>query len=172
MREGETMPIGVRLSNPSVNADVCNREICGANQQNGTGDALDGLVANDLLSAHGLRPTRQRRVLVRLLFDRPGRHVDAKTLHAEAVGAKAKLSMATVYNALREFEQAGLIRRAAVPNEQVWYDTDTGAHRHFYIEVENRLMDVPEGAEIEPPAGYRIRRIDTLVHLDRIEEDE
>jgi Fur family iron response transcriptional regulator len=127
---------------------------------------------NDLLAAHGLRPTRQRRVLAGLLFTGAGRHADAQTLHAEAADTGNRLSLATVYNALREFERAGLIRRVAVPSERIWYDTDTGAHRHFYIEAENRVMDVPEGATIEPPAGYRVRRVDMVVHLEKVADDE
>lgn len=122
----------------------------------------------EILKAHGLRPTRQRKVLAELLFAEPGRHVDAQTLHAEAARAGKRLSLATVYNALREFEQTSLIRRIAVPSERVWYDTDTGAHRHFYIEAENRVLDMPDSTIIEPPAGYRVKRIDTVVHLERL----
>ncbi|MEM8840338.1 MAG: Fur family transcriptional regulator [Pseudomonadota bacterium] len=122
----------------------------------------------DLLCDHGLRPTRQRRALAELLFVGDRRHFDAQTLHAEAADAGGRLSLATVYNALREFEQAGLIRRVAVPSERVWFDTDTGAHRHFFIEAENRVLDIPDGADIEPPPGYRVRRIDMVVHLQRI----
>lgn len=130
------------------------------------------LLSNDLLAAHGLRVTRQRRVLAGLLFAGAGRHVDAQTLSTEAECAGHRLSLATVYNTLRDFERAGLIRRVSVPSERIWYDTDTGAHRHFYIEAENRVLDMPDSTVIEPPAGYRIMRIDTVVHLERIASDE
>lgn len=123
---------------------------------------------NDLLTAHGLRATHQRKVLARLLFDVSGRHFDAQMLHAEAAKEKEKLSLATVYNALNEFEQAGLLRRVAVPSERVWFDTDTGAHRHFYIESENRVFDLPDSAEIAAPPGYQITHVDTVVHLQKL----
>lgn len=125
---------------------------------------------HDLMVTHGLRPTRQRRVLAGLLFATQGRHVDAQALHAETVRFGQRLSIATVYNALREFERAGLVRRIAVPSERVWYDTDTGSHRHFFIEAEQRILDMPEAGRIEPPTGYRIQRIDTVAHLERLEE--
>jgi Fur family iron response transcriptional regulator len=93
-------------------------------------------------------------------------------LHAEAATANEKLSLATVYNALRDFERAGLIRRVAVPSERVWFDTDTGAHRHFFIESEGRVLDVPVGVPITPPDGYRVTRVDTVVHLEKVAEHE
>lgn len=127
---------------------------------------------DDLLAASGVRPTRQRRILAQLLFDGTAHHVDAQMLHAEVALAHEKMSLATVYNALRAFERAGLIRRVAVPSERVWFDTDTGAHRHFFIEHEGRVMDVPDGPEITPPTGYKVTRVDTVVHLKRVGEDE
>ena len=82
------------------------------------------------------------------------------------------MSMATVYNALRGFERAGLIRRVAVPTESIWYDTDTGDHRHFFIEAENRILDIPSEAGIDPPKGFRVKHIDMVVHLERAASDE
>jgi Fur family iron response transcriptional regulator len=123
------------------------------------------------LEAHGLRATRQRRVIADLLFAGADRHVDAAMLHAEAAQAGRRLSMATVYNALHDFERAGLIRRVAVASERIWYDTDTGAHRHFFIEAENRILDMPDDGRIAPPPGYRIRLVDTVVHLERVGDD-
>lgn len=64
-----------------------------------------------------------------------------------------------------------MIRRVAVPSERAWYDTETGAHRHFYIEVENRVLDLPAEGPIKPPEGCRIQRVDTVIHLQRISID-
>ena len=130
-----------------------------------------GEFPSDKLTAYGVRGTHQRRVIAQLLFDAPGRHVDAKMLHAEAAEKKENLSLATVYNTLHEFEKAGLLRRVAVPSERAWFDTDTGAHRHFYVESENRVFDLPDGPEIVAPDGYRITHVDTVVHLQRIDSD-
>ena len=50
----------------------------------------------------GLRPTRQRLALARLLFDGGDRHVTAEQLHNEALGADSRVSLATVYNTLNQ----------------------------------------------------------------------
>ena len=126
---------------------------------------------SDKLTAHGLRATHQRRVIAQMLFEASGRHVDAQMLYAEAVERNEKLSLATVYNTLHEFEKAGLLRRVAVPSERAWFDTDTGAHQHFYIESENRVFDLPDQGEIAAPEGYRITHIDTVVHLQKIDSN-
>lgn len=93
-------------------------------------------------------------------------------LHADIAAAKQRISLATVYNTLRDFERAGLVRRIAVVSERAWFDTDTGNHQHFHIEAESRLFDLPHGWRPTdplptPPAGYRIARVDTVVHLER-----
>ena len=66
------------------------------------------------LKAVGLRPTRQRLALAKLLFDGDDRHVTAEVLHAEAQGAKVRVSLATVYNTLHQFTSAGLLREVVV----------------------------------------------------------
>src|SRR5262249_50100811 len=58
----------------------------------------------------GLRPTRQRVALARLLFDSGDRHVTAEQLHGEALAASIRVSLATVYNTLHHFTSAGLMR--------------------------------------------------------------
>jgi hypothetical protein len=69
-------------------------------------------VANlaDLLKSAGLRPTRQRVALGGLLFTGQDRHVSAEALHEEAQIAGCDVSLATVYNTLHQFTQAGLLR--------------------------------------------------------------
>ncbi|MBT3396454.1 MAG: transcriptional repressor, partial [Alphaproteobacteria bacterium] len=69
-------------------------------------------VTRDLLRAHDLRPTRQRMALAKLLFPKPGhkQHVTADALFAQATKAKTGVSLATVYNTLHQFTEAGLLR--------------------------------------------------------------
>src|SRR5713101_1106574 len=66
--------------------------------------------ALELLRAAHLRPTQQRLALVRLLFEQGDRHVTAEQLYGEAVEAAVRLSLATVYNTLHQFVEAGLLR--------------------------------------------------------------
>ena len=62
----------------------------------------------------GLRPTRQRIALAELLFAKGDRHLSAEDLHEEALTAGVPVSLATVYNALNQFTQAGLLRVLSV----------------------------------------------------------
>ena len=66
-----------------------------------------------LLMRSGLRPTRQRAALAELLF-KGDRHVTAEELHQEALASAADISLATVYNTLHHFKQAGLVRELAI----------------------------------------------------------
>lgn len=127
-----------------------------------------GLV--DRIRRAGLRPTRQRIALGHLLFSRGDRHVCAEALHAEAQSAKVPVSLATVYNTLHQFNEAGLLRAVAVESSKTYFDTNTRNHHHFFIESENRVVDVPESHITvtdlpEPPEGMEIGRVDVIVRL-------
>ncbi|MEX2008900.1 MAG: iron response transcriptional regulator IrrA, partial [Dongiaceae bacterium] len=84
--------------------------------------------ALDRLKAAGLRPTRQRLALARLLFDRGDRHVSAEQLHDEAIGAKVPVSLATVYNTLHQFTSIGMLREVVVEAGRSYFDTNTSDH--------------------------------------------
>ena len=122
------------------------------------------------LRAAGLRPTQQRVALARLLFDGHDRHVTAELLHGEALSAGASLSLATVYNTLNQFTQAGLLRQVIVDGARIHFDTNTGDHHHFYLEGEDRLIDIP-GRDVridglpKAPNGTEILRVDVVVRL-------
>ena len=119
-----------------------------------------------------LRPTRQRLLLAGLLFAKGDRHVTAEMLHAEAVKSGERVSLATVYNTLHQFCQAGLLRELAIEGSKAYFDTNTSNHNHFYLEDENRLMDIAGDAIHvaglpEPPEGMTISHIDVVVRLVR-----
>ena len=125
----------------------------------------------DRLRAVGLRPTRQRLTLARLLFAGPHRHVSAEALHREAARTGAGLSLATVYNTLAQFTQAGLLRQVVVEPGRSYFDTNTGHHHHFFHARRGDLIDVANGSvEItklpDPPAGTRIRRVDVVIRIE------
>ncbi|CAM5772081.1 transcriptional repressor [Bosea minatitlanensis] len=126
-----------------------------------------------ILKQAGLRPTRQRIALGTLLFGEGHRHLTADDLHLEAIDEGISLSLATVYNTLSQFDEAGLIRRVSVSGGKAYYDTDTGDHHHFYIEAEDRIIDIEPGRISvgglpAPPAGYEITKVDVVVRLRRI----
>ena len=124
------------------------------------------------LRAVGLRPTRQRLALARILFSSGDRHVSAEDLHREASAAKVLVSVATVYNTLNQFKAAGLLREVAIEGDRSFFDTNTSNHFHFYSEKEGRLFDIgTDKLEINglPPApeGMEIDRIDVIVRLKK-----
>mgnify|MGYP002785358966 CR=1 FL=1 len=130
---------------------------------------LCGPVA-DRLRAHGLRPTRQRMALSTLLFEGPDRHVTAETLHDEARGRGFDLSLATVYNALHQFTEAGLMRQVIVDGDKIYFDTNVSDHHHFFHEETRKLSDIPAGSirvdGLPPaPAGASVARVDVIVRL-------
>ncbi len=124
------------------------------------------------LRAAQLRPTRQRLALTRLLFDDHDRHVTAETLHAEALAAGVRVSLATIYNTLHQFTDAHLLRRVVVDGAKTYFDTNVSDHHHFYIEDEGTLLDIPAGGITvaglpPPPAGLEPKRVDVVVRVSR-----
>ncbi len=123
-----------------------------------------------MLRKASLRPTRQRIALGRLLFSKGDRHITAEVLHEEALMARVPVSLATIYNTLNQFTDAGLLRQVAVDGAKSYFDTNIGDHHHFYLEDENRLMDIADdsvavGNLPNPPTGYEIARVDVVVRL-------
>jgi len=132
----------------------------------------DGVAdCEQLLREAGLRPTRQRMLLGQLLFANGHRHVTAEALFEEATTARIRLSLATVYNTLRQFTEVGLLRRIAADATKTFFDTNTSLHPHFYIEGEDVLFDVSQDLIFKqmPEAlpGHEISRLDVVVHLRR-----
>ncbi len=128
---------------------------------------------SQLLADAGLRPTRQRLALGELLFGGCGdRHVTAERLYDEALAADLSVSLATVYNTLHQFTQAGLLREIAVDGARVYFDTNTADHHHFLLEDDGELYDIA-GANVaisnlpQPPEGLRVERVDVVVRLRR-----
>jgi len=119
-----------------------------------------------------LRPTRQRVDLVGLLFRAGDRHVTAESLHAEAARSGVQVSLATVYNTLHQFTEAGLLRQVVVDASRTYFDTNTGNHQHFFVQDEATLIDIP-GENIAvagvpaPPKGMNVERIDVVVRVRR-----
>jgi Fur family iron response transcriptional regulator len=126
----------------------------------------------DKLRRAGLRPTRQRLVLGRLLFESGDRHVTAEQLHAEVAALGEHVSLATVYNTLHQFKRAGLVRELAIEGSKAYFDTNTSNHNHFLLESSGELMDIPgdsirvEGLP-EPPEGTKITHVDVVVRLSK-----
>src|SRR3954447_4869757 len=124
------------------------------------------------LRSAGLRPTRQRVALGDLLFAKGDRHLTVEELHEEAVTAGVPVSLATVYNTLHQFTEAGLIRVLAVESARTYFDTNVSDHHHFFVEGHNEVLDIPVnnisiGNLPEPPDGMEIAHVDVVIRLRR-----
>lgn len=125
------------------------------------------------LAGADLRPTRQRMALAGLLVgDGNDRHVTAESLFEAAVGASEKVSLATVYNTLKAFCEAGLLREITVDGSKSYFDTNMTDHPHFYWEDENKLSDAPADQLIiarvpDAPEGAEIASVDVVIRLRR-----
>ena len=125
------------------------------------------------LARGGLRPTRQRVALAALLVgDGEDRHVTAESLFALADKAGEKVSLATVYNTLRAFCEAGLMNEVVVDGSKSYFDTRMDEHPHFYWEDSNSLTDAPaDDLRIEglpkAPEGMQVARVDVVIRLKR-----
>ena len=123
------------------------------------------------LRAVGLRPTRQRKDLAKLLFEGPDRHVTAEILHAEAQAAFMRVSLATVYNTLHQFTAAGLLREIVVDSQRSYFDTNLTDHHHFIFEGSGELKDIPGDQVVvaglpAPPPGMKVKRVDVVVRIE------
>lgn len=124
------------------------------------------------LRAAGLRPTRQRVALARVLFEDGHRHVTAESLHAEVKASRMPVSLATVYNTLNQFRDAGLLREVVVAPGRSYFDTNTGHHHHFFVETDGELHDFPSDQVTiaglpAPPEGTSVSRVDVIVRVRR-----
>ena len=126
-----------------------------------------------VLRMAGLRPTRQRVALAELLFGgaAPARQRRAAARRSQC-RQRVNVSLATIYNTLHQFREAGLLREVAVDASRSYFDTDTSDHHHFYLEDEQRVIDIPSSAIViqnlpEPPKGTNITHVDVVVRVRR-----
>ncbi|MBO9444245.1 iron response transcriptional regulator IrrA [Ruegeria sp. R14_0] len=127
--------------------------------------------ATEWLVDAGLRPTRQRVALAELLVgDGLHRHVTAESLFEAAKKNGDAVSLATVYNTLRAFCDAGVLQEITVDGSKSYFDTNTHDHPHFYWEDESRLSDAPSDQLViqrlpEAPEGVEIASVDVVIRL-------
>jgi Fur family iron response transcriptional regulator len=127
----------------------------------------------DWLLKGGLRPTRQRVALASLLVgDGQNRHVTAESLFAASLQTDERVSLATVYNTLRAFCEAGLMSEVVVDGAKSYFDTRMDDHPHFFWEDSGVLTDAPadqlEIARVpDAPEGTVVSKVDVVIRLKR-----
>jgi Fur family iron response transcriptional regulator len=126
------------------------------------------------LEKGALRPTRQRLTLASLLVgDGQDRHVTAEGLHDAVKVSGDKVSLATVYNTLRAFCDAGPHAGSDSRRARSYFDTRVDDHPHFYHEDGGHLTDAPSAsvdirALPDVPEGYEIAKVDVVIRLRRV----
>jgi Fur family iron response transcriptional regulator len=121
-----------------------------------------------ILDEKGVRPTKIRRAIASLLFDGVDKHVSVDDVIDLARQASIKTSVASVYNTLNCFAEAGLLRRVPVDLGRIFFDTNLSDHHHLFFEDEGVLEDI-DSTSIkitglpELPDGRRIKAINLMV---------
>ncbi|WP_374649836.1 iron response transcriptional regulator IrrA [Dongia sp.] len=126
----------------------------------------------DRLRSAGLRPTAPRLTIAKFLFEEGDRHVTAEELQFLSASRRHSIALATIYNTLKQFKDAGLLREVMVGPGRSYFDTNVTPHHHFFLENEGRLIDIPESAATvhvsEVPPGTALDRIDVVVRIRTI----
>ena len=126
------------------------------------------------LDEAGVRATPRRLALGALMNRGAPRHFSAEALWKEAKGAGLKVSLATLYNTLNLFVDAGVLRKVDLPGAKVVFDTNTSHHHHQYDVRTGIVSDLPEGLVVcQPPGhlpGFEIEGFDIVLRVRSIPE--
>jgi len=124
------------------------------------------------LRSSGLRPTKQRRKICELLFDRKDTfHFTVSHLNnILKKNYSDKISLATVYNTVHAFRNKGYLKEISINSNQSYFDTNISNHHHFFDESTNKLIDLKHSdvgkIKIKKTiAGKKIKSIEVLVKI-------
>ena len=126
----------------------------------------------DRLKSSGLRPTKQRLAICKILFNR------SKTFHFSIENLKKivekntknKISLATLYNTVHAFKKNGYLKEISLKGNTTFFDTNTRNHHHFYDEDTGKLLDIKNedilvGKVSYIPNGKKIREIEVTIRI-------
>ena len=126
------------------------------------------------IESSGIRPTKQRRVLAKILFEKGNRHLSAEELFHDVKKEDRKISMATIYNTLKQFTSLGLVREVVVDQNKSLYCTNHKSHYHLYIEDEGKIVDIPiKNIDLNIPsipACLQLHNIDVIVRIRTLKD--
>ncbi|MCG7991521.1 MAG: transcriptional repressor [Candidatus Thiodiazotropha lotti] len=125
-----------------------------------------------MMIAHGVNLTKQRRIIADVLFER-NQHVTADQLFDLVKQTGSRVSKATVYNTLGLFARKGLVREIFIDASRTFYDSNNSHHHHFYnvdtgdlIDIKDRLA--PHFIAQELPEGTSMDVVDLVVRVKNI----
>ena len=123
------------------------------------------------LNKAGLRLTSQRFKIAKILFAGPPKHFTAEHIYEIIKKEKLNISLATIYNTLRDFSKKKLINEIIFEPGRNWYDTRLDDHHHFYNKKTQKLIDIKK-SEISlekiptPPKGCKINKYDVIIEIE------
>ena len=127
----------------------------------------------DRLKSSGLRPTKQRLAICKILFDRLETfHFTIENLKKITnKNAKNKISLATLYNTVHAFKKSGLLKEISLNKNKTFFDTNTKNHHHFYDEDTEKLFDIKSENILvskvpQTPSGKKIKEIEVVVRIE------
>jgi Fur family transcriptional regulator, iron response regulator len=126
----------------------------------------------DRLRSSGLRPTKQRVIICKLLFDRDKTfHFTIEKLKKKIEkNTKSKVSLATVYNTVHAFKKSGYLKEISLQGNKTFFDTNSKSHHHFYDQDTGDLIDI-KNEEIllsklpAAPKGKKIKEVEVTVSV-------
>jgi Fur family transcriptional regulator, iron response regulator len=127
----------------------------------------------DRLRSSGLRPTKQRIAICKILFDKKETFhftIDKLKKRIEK-NSKSKVSLATVYNTIHAFKNNGYLKEISLQGNKTFFDTNTKTHHHFYDKDTGNLLDI-KNEEIlvnkipSAPKGKKIKNIEITINLE------
>ena len=126
------------------------------------------------IEQNGIRATKQRRILAKLIFDKGTRHISADNLLDEVKKENRKISMATIYNTLKQFTSIGILREIVVDQNKSIYCNNKQSHYHLYIEDEGKIVDIPtQNIDLNipsMPACLQLHNIDVIVRIRTLKD--
>ena len=130
-------------------------------------------IANKLRTS-GLRPTKQRILIAKNLFERDNTfHLTVETLNREInKSGNKKISLATIYNTVEAFKKAGHLKKILTSNTKSYYDTNIRSHHHFYDDETKELTDIDyQKVKLSkipnPPKGKKIKNLEVVISLQK-----
>ena len=126
------------------------------------------------LRRSGLRPTKQRILIAKNLFDRKKTfHFTVETLNKKVnKNGTTKVSLATIYNTVEAFTSAGYLKEILTSKNKSYYDTNIKSHHHFYDEGSKELTDI-HYSQIKlskvpiPPKGKKIKNLEVVIRIQK-----
>ena len=126
------------------------------------------------LRSSNLRPTKQRLKICQFLFDREKTfHFTVETLNKKInKNVATKVSLATIYNTVEAFTNAGYLKEILTSKNKSYYDTNIKSHHHFYDEESKELTDI-QYSQIKlskvptPPKGKKIKNLEVVIRIQK-----